>query len=148
MSISNQFEQGIEAELKIAHRSIDSLTISIDIKNKMSKPVYLICPVDVLIYDDFIPVKANYGSSKADMKARIKNQTIDKQGDVADKIKLVIPVTRNRFQHDSRGNVIDVFKNLTILQEVFCNKKIKQTTPLPSIESMNFYCNYPDAHLH
>ena len=102
MSISNQFEQGIEAELKIAHRSIDSLTISIDIKNKMSKPVYLICPVDVLIYDDFIPVKANYGSSKADMKARIKNQTIDKQGDVADKIKLVIPVTRNRFQHDSR----------------------------------------------
>ena len=118
------------------------------LKNEINKPLYLVCGVDVLNYDDYIPVRANYGSFKEEVEARKKNQIIDENGDVRDTIKLIIPTTKERFQVNHKGEKIDVFKTLSNLQEVFNNRQMSFTVPIPPDDSVLIKGNYVDVDLH
>ncbi len=131
--------QEIRAELQSTHKGEDSLIITLTLRSTMDKSVYLICPVNSLIYNDYIPIRANYGSFKAEVKARKKNQTIVRQGHIEDSIKLVMPITKERFQKDSKGNEMDVFKTLSNLNEVFNNRKIGWKTPIPPDNDSVFF---------
>jgi hypothetical protein len=57
---------------------------------------------------------------------------------VKDTIKLVIPTTKERFQVDYKGVEIDIFSIISNLQEVYSNRKVNFTVPIPPADSLLF----------
>lgn len=144
ISLSKLMGQEVKAVLQNTFISEDSLTITLFLKNTSSKSIYLVCPADVLIFDDYMPDRVNYG----DFRSETQTKTIVKQGCVKDTIELVIPITEERFQEDFKGNEIDVFKTLTNLQNVSNNKKASVAVPLPPDDSTYFLNDFLDLDLY
>jgi len=140
--------QEISTDLQKAYQDKDSLICTLTLKNETNKPVYIVCGIDVLGFEDYYPDRINFGSFSSEIEYRKKNQSIDRTGDIRDTIKLVIPTTRERFQVDYKGEKIDVFKTLNTLQEVFNNKKISSIVPVPPDDSMWVKDNYLDIDLY
>ena len=136
--ISNIMGQRISADLQKTYQDKDSLIITLTLKNETSKPVFLICNIDELNFNDFIPISENYGSFRADVKARKKNQSVERKGSVKDTIKLVIPTTKERFIVDHKGVELDIFSVISNLQEIYSNKKVSFTVPAPPTDSVLF----------
>lgn len=141
--------QEIRADLQKAYQDKDSLVVALTLKNLTNKPVYIVCGVNVLTFEDYYPDKINYGSFSAEIEARKKNQSVDRNGDIRDTINLVIPTTKERFQVAyNKSEKIDVFKTLSALQEVFNNKKMSSTVPIPPDDSVLVKSNYLDIDLY
>lgn len=140
--------QEISASIQNTYQDKDSLLITLTLQNETTKPLYFIGGVDFLSYKDFVPIRVNYGSFKAEVEARKMNQSIEVKGDIRDTINLVIPITERRYQKGYNGNEIDVFTTLAELENVFCNKRISYEVPTPLNNNMQCRNNYFDAHLY
>jgi len=128
--------QGISADLRMTYQDEDSLVVTLIIKNETSKPIYLVCGINNLSFDDYIPIRVNYGSFESEVETRKMNQFVGIKGNVRDTIRLLIPTTKERFQVDYKGTNIDVFRTLSDLREIYYNKKMSLTVPIPPDDSV------------
>ncbi len=144
----NIMGQEIKAELQNVHQDEDSLIITLTLQNATKKPVYLIGLINSLKFEDYIPNRVNYGSFNEEMKARKNKEFISRNGNVGDTIMLIIPTTSERFQLGAKGERINVFKTLDKLQEVYHNRKMSTTVPLPPVDDISSVNNFLDADLY
>lgn len=129
--ISNLFGQGFNAKIQLSEQMDDSLTIKVTLKNETCHYYFLVCDLNNINFVDYVPISVNYGSFKAEVEARKKNQISERDGTIKDTIKIVIPITTDRYQFDFNGNKLDVYDILTELQEHNHNRNISMEIPKP-----------------
>ena len=128
--------QGIKASLQKTYQDEDSLVVTLTIKNETLNPIYLVSGVDDLNFDDYIPLRVNYGSFEAELEARKLSQPIVRDGNVKDTIRIVLPITKERVQTDYDGKTIDIFRALSNLREIYYNRKMSFEVPIPPNDSV------------
>ncbi|MDD2797219.1 MAG: hypothetical protein PHV20_01360 [Bacteroidales bacterium] len=119
--------QEISANLQLTYQDKDSLLAILSLKNETAKKLYLVCKIDEIGFDDWLPIQAQYANCCDSDDTNKKNHSFIKKGDVRDHIRLTLPDIKKRYQLNHTGEKIDIFEVVEHLMRLGGYYKLSNT---------------------